>query len=369
MKPYDAIVVGTGIAGLSTAIGLAHSGKRVLAIGRKALKGEASPAAAGILDPMVDMEPRNPMLALGLESFRGFTSFIRRLRARTGMDVGYARPGLLYLALSDAEKQVLRKRFHWQRRCRIPLRWLTREAILRKEPACSKRVRAALFYPTIGRVHPRRLMRAMERWAKLSGVSIRKYASGATWLRRGGAVAGVRVGQRTFRSGVIVNAAGAWAGAKGRGGGRLPVRPARGQLLLMKGRGPKIRTILHSLGGAYIVPWDSGEYLLGSTVEFVGYRPRITRPGVAGIRRRTKSMAPAISKWKLRKAWAGLRPCAKDRLPILGAMPLSGLYAATGFYRSGILIGFHAGQLLARGIVEGSMPHLLRPFSPGRFWN
>jgi glycine/D-amino acid oxidase-like deaminating enzyme len=131
----------------------------------------------------------------------------------------------------------------------------------------------------------------------------------------------------------------------------------------LKGRLP-ISTIVHSLDGIYIVPWGRGEYLVGSTVERAGFKPHPTKAGIQKIMKGAARLLPAIADLKTKTAWAGLRPLAKNRFPLIGPTPVRGYYWAAGYYRSGILIGNFVGKLLAQGILSGKWPRLLAPFSP-----
>ena len=120
------------------------------------------------------------------------------------------------------------------------------------------------------------------------------------------------------------------------------------------------------MDGGYIVPWDPGTLLLGSTVERAGFKAKTTAKGLRSIRRRTEKIVPGLKTARIVTSWAGLRPFPEDRLPIIGPAAVKGLYRAAGYYRSGILISGLAGALLARGIVTGRMPRRLKPFSPNR---
>ena len=66
MKPYDAIVIGAGMAGLSIARELAKLKQRVLVLEQEEKGGGASRAAAGILDPYTEAKKETPLFRLGL---------------------------------------------------------------------------------------------------------------------------------------------------------------------------------------------------------------------------------------------------------------------------------------------------------------
>ena len=129
----------------------------------------------------------------------------------------------------------------------------------------------------------------------------------------------------------------------------------------------RIGTIVHSLDGAYVIPWEKGTYLLGSNVEFRGFKPRVTKRGLRDMMRRGRRILPSLGRCEVVDAWAGLRPYSRRRMPFIGPARLKGLYLAAGYYRSGILIGAYAGKLLAKGIISGKMPIILKAFHPGKF--
>jgi len=359
--------MGTGIAGWGAAIALAKAGRRVLIVGRKGVRGESTPAAAGILDPVLEMSPRNPLLALGMKAFREYPGRLRALRRATHLDLGYARTGMLCIAFTKEEEKELKVRMRWQKRAGMPVVWKDRTGLVKIEAALNPRARGGLFYPAVGRIQPKKLLAGLRRYAKELGISVIDHRRGSSVRIEKGRAAGVRIGRAFFQAPVVVNAKGSWAGVGHKRRRRLPIVPARGQILTLKSARLKIRTIVHSLDGAYVVPWGKNQYLLGSTVERVGFKPYTTRRGLQSILARCDQLIPGIRLFKYADTWAGLRPFPKDRLPLIGPTSVSGFYLAAGFYRSGILIGCLAGELLAQGIIRGKMPGLIRPFDPRRF--
>ena len=335
---YDVMILGGGIAGLGVAIPLARAGKKVLVIEKK-LKGRSTPAAGGILDPFLDMRPGHPLLPLGLKAFREYPARIRALARRTQVDVGYKKTGMFYAAFNRAEQMELKKREAWQKKTGIPVRWRSAKQILKREPALEKNILGGLDYPAIARIQPKKLLQALERDARL---------------------AGVHFGASPRPSSITVNATGSWAGLQR----ALPILPIKGQIEIIRS-GLKIKTILHTVNGGYIVPWGSGSYLLGSTVEFAGYDAKVTTKGLQEIRKRTEKLVPGIRSAKTVETWSGLRPYSKTGLPLIGPASKRGHYLACGFYRSGILIGMTAGELLAKSILTGKTPKMLKPFEPG----
>lgn len=360
-RRYDVIVVGAGVAGLGAAAALAEEGKKVLVLSKK-FRGEASPASAGILDPFLEMTPHHPLFKLCRTAFRDYPAFLKKIGGEK--KAGYEMTGMLYVAMDAADEQKLEKRYRWQKKTGIPVKWLSRQSILKRNPDLTPGVRCGLFYPEIARVQPRQLLAAWIEYLKKCGVHF-VLSPVSPVLKLSKKVQGVRCGKISYEAPCVINAMGAWAGLKGFGV-RVPVLPARGQILVMKGK-LRISTIVHTLNGGYVVPWGKGRYLVGSNVEFCGFKPQVTRQGLKDILKRNERVLPRLRGCRRVDAWAGLRPYSKKRIPWIGQTSIPGFYLAAGYYRSGILISATAGKLLAKAIISGKMPPLLRAFQPGKF--
>ncbi len=365
---YDAIILGDGIAGLGAGLGLARYRKKILVIGKKGIKGSSTPRAAGILDPFLEMNLGSPLFRFSRAAFRRYPAWLKSFGVSLEK-AGYKTVGMLFVAMNEREENELRRRLAWQKKSGIPIRWLTAAEILKREPSVSGKLQGGLFYPSIPRIQPEKLIKILKTVARKKGIRILSKKSSASLVVFQKQVAGVRLEGCFFKSKVVIQAAGAWAGIPGAVGNPLPVSPVRGQVLIAKTGKNKISTILHSLDGGYIVPWDRTTLLLGSTVERAGFHPGTTAKGLKSIRRRIERIVPGLIGAKIVDSWAGLRPFPKDRLPIIGKSPLKGLYLAAGYYRSGILVSGLAGELLAKGIVTGKMPARLQAFDPGRRLN
>lgn len=365
-ESYDVIVAGAGIAGLATAFALASMKQKVLVVSKKKSWGASTPAAGGILDPLLEMKQDSFFLPFCMRAFKNWARDLQRVEYKAGIRAGYLPCGMIYGALSQEDEEILRDRFIWQKKINIKMQWLNRAEILKNYPMITPQVRAGLLYPEIGRVQPAKLAYALKRAAEKTGVDFLFTDEQLKLSMDGTVVSGIQAGERAIRSASVVNATGSWAGTQQKMGARLPIKPVRGQILIVERKLP-IKAILHTVDGGYIVPWDQRSLLLGSTVEHVGFKSVVTQAGRIKIRRKNQHLVPSLASCREIDSWAGLRPFPKDRYPLIGASKIPGLYIAAGYYRSGILIGFYAGQLLAQGIVSGKMPPELTCLSPKRF--
>lgn len=363
---WDVLIFGGGIAGLGTALALAKKGKRVLVFERQGLQGAASPRAAGILNPVLGLEIGHPLLPLTLEAFRLFPKWVREIEKQSGVNVEFAKTGVLYVARSPEEVKELRARYQWQRKTSLKVQWMEVRELARLVPELSPDVRAGIFYPQVSKIHPSKMMAAVTRYAARLGVKMIRTPLPLNLQRKSGGGFRVICRGRRYEAACAVNAAGSWSRTSRLFGANLPVKPARGQILILRGR-DRLKTILHSVREGYLVPWKGGLFLAGSTVEFSGFRAAVTPDGRRGILRGLERIYPSVAKMKTVRTWAGLRPFSEGQLPILGPHPeIPDLFIATGYFRSGILLGHFLGEQLAQGICTGKMPPQAAFMSPRR---
>lgn len=365
MKAYDAIVLGAGIAGLSVARELAKAKQRVLLIERDKRGGKASRAAAGILDPYSEAGEETPLLPIGLQAFEFYPSFLEEIEKGGEGQVEYEKLGLLYLALTSEDESLLRARFEWQKARRIPVEWLGEKAVRKLAPMVSRRTRSGVYFPQIAKLNAGKLTDALFEAAQEGGVEIRTgVEDSALWIE-GGKVRGIEQSGEKMEAPAVALATGSWAGLQDKLGFRIPVKPVRGQILLLKAQAPFYpRTILHTIRYAYLVPWPENRLLVGSTLESAGFDDRVTSEGKEDILNRAGEMIESIRELPIESSWAALRPQAEGGMPLIGPAPVSGLFLAGGYYRSGVLIGPLVGKLLAEGIRTRKFSPLLEPFYP-----
>jgi glycine oxidase len=193
-----------------------------------------------------------------------------------------------------------------------------------------------------------------------------------TWVTglnvTGDRVSGVSTPGGAIGADTVVLAAGVWSPDLGRALGlKLPVSPVKGQVLSLRGMGKSPRRVIWS-GECYLVPRPDGEILLGATEEEGNYDARPTLAGVNRLTEAALEVVPAAGGFVVEGVWAGLRPAAPDRHPIVGWAPGSrGLMIATAHYRNGVLLGPLTGRRVAEQILAGAVSPEFAPFGPERF--
>jgi sarcosine oxidase subunit beta len=113
---------------------------------------------------------------------------------------------------------------------------------------------------------------------------------------------------------------------------------------------------------------DTGNILIGSTREFVGFDRRTTFTGIRTIADRIVPVIPALQRVPVIRTFGGLRPYTPDGLPILGNVAeLEGFIMAAGHEGDGIALSAITGELIADLIVFGRTQFPLDAFRLERF--
>ena len=334
------VVVGGGIMGCACAWELARRGCRVILFERSVPGAEASSAAAGILGTGVEHQEGGPLASLARESRRLYPRFVRELTRRTGIDPEYRECG------------VLRVDF----RRRSGPRVLDRRALRRLEPSLSERLVSGVHYPRDARVNPRLLLRALRIAAARDGVVFRTGAYVRRVVMQGERAVGIALDDgEVVRAKHVVVAAGSWTTlVEGTGLPAGAVVPARGQIVELETPEPLLHRVVYG-PRAYLVPRDDGRVLVGSTLEFVGYRREVTAGAVHDLLGAAIRLVPALAGAEYRSSWSNFRPYTKSELPLIGPTDVSGLVLATGHYRNGILLAPVTAAIVG-AFVRGTRP-------------
>ena len=358
------VVLGGGVIGLSIAWRAAVAGVDTTVIDPEPGRG-ASGVAAGMLAPVTEVHyGEEALLALNLASARRYPDFVADLEEAAGVSTGYRPSGTVSVARDADDLAALEELVGYQRGLGLDVERLRSRELRRLEPGLAPGIRGGAMVAGDHQVDPRRLVAALLTACRRAGVGFHR--------ERGRCVDGRSV---ALESGVLVEAdavvvaAGAWSAAVANLAPFLtpPVRPVKGQILRLRGRGePPIR---RNVRGAevYLVPRADGEVVVGATVEERGFDTEVTGGAVHELLRAAIELVPDVAELALVETAAGLRPGTPDNAPLLGATAIEGLVLATGHFRNGILLAPVTADAVVDLLATGEVPAGMAPFSPRRF--
>jgi glycine oxidase len=361
------VVIGGGVMGCAASWQLAQRGARVTVLERSVPGAEASSAAAGILGAQLEAHGSDAMFELALASRALYPRWARALGEQTGIDVGYRKSGVLRVALDAPGAKLLAKETAWQSDHDLAVKRLSGAAVRALEPALSKQIVGGVLFPDDARVDPPLLLRALHIAAERAGVSFRSGAYVRSVVVRSGRARGVSLEDASeIQADWVVVAAGSWTTLiQGLGLSGSAVRPARGQIVELRASTPPLSSVVFA-PRCYLVPRDDGRVLVGSTLEFVGYKKEVTAVAVRDLLSAAIELSPLLADATLSGAWSNFRPYTDDERPLLGPSQIEGLVLATGHYRNGILLAPISAEIVTRSVLGGRAPVDLTPFSAAR---
>jgi sarcosine oxidase subunit beta len=379
----EVVVVGGGVIGTSIAYQLAKRGVDVALIERYGLASGTS--SSGAMNVQMQTKTPGPKLALAQESL----AVHRTLEEELGRDLEFADVGAMIVAETEEEASFLKAKvadllahgqeiFYWDR-----------DEAREFQPALGDHICGSTFCPDDSVINPIYLSLAFVEEAMRLGARIYTHTSVWDIGLRGGRVQRVVTSAGDLEAGAVVNACGVWAPELARMAGLdLPIVPRRGQIYVTEPAPPFVKGMVLAArylmskkmpsgdeGGeadlpAGVVSYQTrrGNFMVGSTREFVGYDHHVNQQGLRKLMRDTVRLLPITRHLHVIRTYAGLRPAAPDGLPILErSAKIPNFYVAAGHEGDGIALSPITGVKMAQLITGEIDEDLLAPFSSSRF--
>lgn len=333
MATVDVTVMGAGVFGLSTAFACALRGAKVRVIERTGIAAGCSGGVVGMLAPHAP-ENWNDIKEFQFQSLIGTESFWARAAELSDLPTGYGRVGRLQPIDTERGLELARERAKTARDC-----WQGKaiwEVVNAPDGDWSPRsATGQVIHDTLSaRIHPRSACEAMAGAIRALGgeVVIGEapkegkviWATGLAGLQELSAERDKQVGN----------------GVKGQAA--VLGLDARGMAQV-------------AAGPVLIVPHENGTVAVGSTSERDYASPDETDEQLDEILLKAGEVLPVLRAAPVVERWAGLRPRAKSRAPMLGEWPgRDGEYIANGGFKIGFGMAPKVAEVMADLVLEGA---------------
>lgn len=362
-------IVGGGIIGCLTALFLKQRGADPVILERGRTGMEASWAGAGILcpiQPWLYPDAFTHLIQASLDMYPALQDF---LLAESGISMQWHRSGMLIPFFEDDQSDHEQAAFRWSERFAWPAERLSPAACQQHEPCLAEQgLRSACYWPDVAQLRNPRLLKAVRATLEKYHVPIQEDCNVDGLLRQGRQVCGVTMGQQRLETDAVLLACGSWSGTFARQSGfALPVRPVKGQIVLLKGNQTHIHHIIKH-ERVYLVPRLDGRVLVGASMEDDGFRRGNTVSGVHSLLDALMRVTPGLADLEIEQQWMGFRPGSPDGMPFMGPVEqYPGLWVATGHYRNGVALAPVTAEIMTHMILQqGDMPVDVAPFAVDR---
>ncbi len=369
----DAIVIGGGINGCSTAYRLAARGvKRVTLIERGHIASGPTGRSSGIVRQHYTHETLAAMARDSLTVWDDFGQVI-------GGDAGFVRSGVVFMA-GEADAQALTATVAMQQRLGIDARVLSAAQLKELEPElASDGLACGAYEPGGGYADPALAATSYAAAAERAGVELVRKTE-VTGLSMGrGRITGVLTSAGPIASPIVINVAGPWGGRlAAMAGATIPMRASRHPVTLLQrpAQWRKPTPVWADLAtGWYFKPERQDTFMVGSLHDIdtaVDPDNHSTVPSFDEIEQYSLAILtrfPIMSEGAARGGWAGLYDVTPDWQPVIDRIPgAEGFFCAVGFSGHGFKIAPAVGVAVAELVLDGACrSYDLNIFRYGRF--
>jgi len=368
---YAVVIIGGGGHGLATAYYLAKEhGIRDVAVLEKGVIGLGNTGRnTTIIRSNYLWDESARIYEHSLKLWEGLSSELN-------FNLMLSQRGVLNLAHSEADIREGQRRVNANRLNGIDAEWLDREAIRHFCPILN--IGADARYPVLGATLQRRggiarhdaVAWGYARAADAQGVDIIEHCEVTAIRTLRGRVVGVETTRGPIDADkVAICAAGHNSVVAAMAGVRLPLQSHPLQALVSEPVKPVLDCVVMSgTVHVYVSQSDKGELVMGAGIDaYNSYAQRGSFHVIEGQMAALLELFPIFSRLRMLRSWAGIVDVAPDASPIIGKLPVDGLYLNGGWGTGGFKATPGAGWVYADTIARDEPHPLARPFALERF--
>ena len=352
---YDAVIVGAGVMGASTALFLARGGMRCALVDQRGICSEASGINAGTLTMQMTRAALIPYAFKGWEMWRQPQKWL-------GCDPGITICDGLSLAFTDAESELLEQRAQARRDYGASIEIISSARAREIEPGLSMHPLMASHCATDGHVTANQTGLAFRQALRQEDIALfENMTVNSVTQDESGFV--VFADDMSIKARRIVLAGGVWLEEMFRWLDiHIPIKTLINQLSITERIPPVMQTVIGIASGLLsLKQFSNGTVLIGGGWQGQGDRDtRVTElnsENLIGNIRLACHAIPKLVETRLVRAWAGFEAETADAMPAIGAIPGIEDAYVIGSAHSGYTSAPYMGKLLAQRIL-GDAPEM-----------
>ncbi len=367
---YDAIIIGGGGHGLSTAYYMAKNhGLTNVAVLEKGLLGQ------GNIGRNTTIVRANYFLPGNSEFYSHSLKLWEGLEADLNYNVMHSQRGLINLFHSDGQRDAFVRRGNAMINQGDDAILLDREGVREQLPYLDFEqtrfpIYGGLWHPRGGSARHDAVAWGYARGASARGVDLIQHCEVTGIDIVGGRVTGVQTSRGPIRArkvGIVV--AGRSSQVAAMAGLKLPIESHILQAFVTEGLKPCIdHVVSFGMGHFYISQSDKGGLVFGGDLDFyASYAARGNLPMVEHVMEAGMTLMPMIGRAKVLRSWGGIMDMSPDGSPIIDRTPVDGLYLDCGWNYGGFKAVPASGWCMAHLMATDTPHEVARRFRLDRF--
>lgn len=362
----DAIIIGGGLHGCSTALHLAMRGLSVMVLEKDHVGRHASGVNAGGVRRLGRALSEVPLSVASAVMWHEIEDLVDD-------DCGFVASCQIKLAADDAALNQLKGRAKQTRALGFEHEQIiNKQALQELLPAVATDCVGGMVVHGDGSANPYRTVQAFRRKAQQLGVIFHQ-GDGVQKIRPKGENWCVETGQAVYQGAHLINCAGAWGGKIANMLGETAPVQMRAPMLMITARMP---AFIDCVVGAQGHPLSFKQFSNGTVLIGGGHEGRadpennqthLDYSGLATSAATAMRFFPIMKQAKIVRAWAGIEGFMPDNIPVIGPGAARNTFHGFGFSAHGFQLGPIGGKILSDLVVDGKTNLEIGPFGIDRF--
>ena len=378
----DVIIIGAGVAGLSTAMQLAKRGASVRVLEREQIGNGSTGRAAGLLGQLRGTSEHTRMLMDGVK-------IVKELEELADVEI-YVQTGSVRVAETPERAQEISDLIRMGQSIGFDISNIPIPELAERMPYMrTDDLAEACWCPSDGHLQPSELVVAYHKVGKAHGVDYQTNCPVTGVLLDGGKVTGVQTSQGDFHAPIIVNAAGPWSYLIADLAKTILPTAALGHVYLttqpdpnhpVDRLSPGFRNRHYRIygrpenGGLLVGIYgeDCPEYdmdTLPVDFDMSAMKARLDDIHLAMLIHSAQQRFPWLNERTPMHVTTGIMTFTPDGRPFCGQLPgHEGLYHCTGFSGHGIVQSPVIGVIMSELILDGKSSYDIESIEADRYW-